>query len=137
MQNSICIPVRPISPEPNASLTPELVKMFFLANPDANILTDIEKKNLSQLVSNSGSIYSKYEVDQLLLNSGGTNTGINVGTPIDEIGGIEWVGGKVYDVGTVVIYNNVAYKCIFAHTSVSWASNMYNWEFIISDPGKF
>ncbi len=133
MRNSICIPVRPMSPKPNASLTPELVKMFFLANLDANILTDIERKNLSQLVNNSGNVYSKYEIDQLLLNLGGSN----IGTPVDEIGGIEWLGGKNYEVGTVVIYNNVAYKCIIDHTSVSWASNISNWEFIINDPGKF
>ncbi len=55
----------------------------------------------------------------------------------DEIGGIKWKSGKVYEVGVVVTYNNVAYKCIVVHTSVSWASNINNWEFIISDPGKF
>ena len=54
-----------------------------------------------------------------------------------ELGGLIWVVGVDYKIGTVVIQNNVPYKCIIDHTSVSLTSDQLNWEFIINDPGKF
>jgi len=39
----------------------------------------------------------------------------------------EWVSGKAYIVGDMVMYVNHPYECQVAHTSTSWAADIANW----------
>lgn len=51
---------------------------------------------------------------------------------VDGTGVESWATGTEYEVGDIVLFNNILYKAIRAHTSTTFASDTANWELVYS-----
>ena len=109
----------------------------YISNPDWKKITNTQKPSIetwktgTEYKKNEIVVYNKKIYKCAIDHTSGTDFSVDKPKYWESLSDNpiinDWISGNNYEVGSMVLYNDIIYRCITSHTSSSFSSDRNNW----------